>query len=258
MKQALLVISFGSSMDHVIESYITPVENHLKRTFPDMDVFQSFTSNFIRKKLAKNGVIILSPEEAIQALMELGYETIIIQPLHIIPGYEFEKIETAVHKFNSQVEIHLSEPLLYNNGDFEDVVKAITPHMPKLMNGEALVFMGHGTSHPANNAYYTMLYYLNKANEHFYLANVEDTPTLKDVIEDLNKKSYNKIYLHPLLLVAGDHALNDMASSDEDSWKSQLEKAGFEVMPILTGLGAMETIQDIFAKKVAHIRDNIR
>lgn len=250
MKQALLIASFGSSMQHVVDTYIVPVEKYLTAKFSELDVFRCFTSHFIRKKLTKNGIDILSPDEAVSSLIELGYERIVIQPLHIIPGYEFEKLETAMAIYDGKTEIILSQPLLYDNNDYPTVVEALAPHLPKLNEDTALIMMGHGTSHPANSAYFNILYYLQKHDENIYLANVDDTPTLDDVAEVLLKKGYKKVYLHPLLLVAGDHALNDMASDDEDSWKTQLLNKGFEVEPILRGLGSMTSIHEIFENKV--------
>lgn len=252
MKNALLVISFGSSMDHVINKYIEPVEDYLEHIYSDMKIQRAFTSNFIRHKLNNKGHHILSVTEALDKLIEEGYEHIILQPLHIIAGFEFEKIKKAYDDYKDRkgITLRLSTPLLFHNNDYPQAVQAISPHLPELNKDEALLFMGHGTKHQANASYFSLTYYLKEENQHYYLANVEETPDLDHIIKNLKSNGYKKIYLMPFMLVAGDHALNDMASDEDDSWKSILLGEGFEVEPLLIGLGAFEEIHHLFSTKV--------
>lgn len=250
MKNAIIVVSFGSSMEHVINAYIHPVEEAIQTAFPDDYIIRSFTSNFIRKRLDSKGVHIPSPAEAIEKLISEGFDTIRLQPLHIIPGYEYEKIEEAYQTYKSQVNLFLSQPLLFSTDDYAMVVDAIRPHVPELSSNEALLLMGHGTDHPANASYFCMDHYLKKIYPNIYMANVEGIPHLKETISQLKDKEIKKVHLMPFLLVAGDHAHKDMASDEPDSWKSQLLKEGFEVELIMTGLGAFPEIYEIFIKKL--------
>lgn len=249
MKKAIILVSFGSSMDHVVKAYIEPVEIYFTNQFTDYEVRRAFTSNFIRKKLHNRGVTIDSVEEAIEKLISEQYEEILLQPLHIIPGYEYEKIRRAYEAYKDQVSLKLSTPLLFTNEDYKKAVDAISAHLPKLADKEALLFMGHGTKHQANAAYFALAKHLGDHNPHYYIANVEQIPPLDDTITTLKEAGYKKIYLMPFMLVAGDHALNDMASDEEDSWKSILTGEEFEVECILRGLGGYQEIHRLFELK---------
>lgn len=253
MKKAIILVSFGSSMDHVVKAYIEPVEIYFTNQFTDYEVRRAFTSNFIRKKLNNRGVAIDSVEEAIEKLISEQYEEILLQPLHIIPGYEYEKIRRAYEAYEDQVSLRLSTPLLFTNEDYQNAVNALVPHLPELTENEALLFMGHGTKHQANAAYFALQHHLKAQSPHYYIANVEAIPTLDDTITTLKEAGYKKIYLMPFMLVAGDHALNDMASDEEDSWKSTLEAENFDVECILKGLGGFASIHHLFEAKTKDI-----
>ncbi|WP_105615038.1 sirohydrochlorin cobaltochelatase [Vallitalea okinawensis] len=250
MKNAIVVVSFGSSMEHVINTYIQPVEKAIKAEFTDAHVIRAFTSTFIRKRLGNKGVHILSPEEAIEKLISEGFDTIRLQPLHIIPGYEYEKIEEAYRAYKDQVKLYLSQPLLFSSDDYSRVVNAIKPHLPELSSEEALLFMGHGTNHPANATYFCMDHHFKKIHPNIFMSNIEGIPLLEETIHLLKEKGIKKVNIMPFLLVAGDHAHNDMASDEPDSWKSQLLREDFEVEVIMTGLGSFPSIHKIFVEKL--------
>ncbi|MBC1725352.1 sirohydrochlorin cobaltochelatase [Listeria seeligeri] len=246
MKKAILVVSFGTSYPETRAKTIEACEKRVAKEFPDYTVFRAFTSNKIIKKLkTRDNMDVDTPSQALNKLKELGYNEVIIQSLHIISGGEFEKITAQVKKFQSAFDsIIISQPLLDSKEDYEKAIEAIRYQMPKLNENEALILMGHGSKHHAFSAYACLDHML--LNEPIYLCAVESYPGLDQVIQRLHKAGIKKAHLMPFMLVAGDHATNDMASDEEDSWKSTLEQAGIETECHLQGLGENPLIQTQF------------
>lgn len=251
MKKAILVVSFGTSYPETREKTIEACEKRVAQEFPEYTVFRAFTSNKIIKKLkTRDNMHINTPSQALNQLKELGYKEVIIQSLHIINGGEFEKITAQVEKFKADFDsIIISQPLLDSKEDYEKAIEAIRHQIPPLKEHEALILMGHGSKHHAFSAYACLDHML--LNEPIYLCAVESYPGLDQVIERLKQAKIKKAHLMPFMLVAGDHATNDMASDDEDSWKSILEQAGIETECHLQGLGENPLIQ---AQFIEHIK----
>ncbi|MGL5754410.1 MAG: sirohydrochlorin cobaltochelatase [Paraclostridium sp.] len=250
MKKAVLVISFGTSYNETRKKTIEACETKIKDAFKDYDFFRAFTSNFIIKKLKnRDNLDIENPIQALDRLHKEGYEEVIVQTLHIICGEEFTKLKDQINQYEDKFEkITLGRPLLSQIEDYKEAIDALKLQIPELEEDEAVVFMGHGTEHEAHSAYPALDYMLKQANLKAYVGTVEGYPEIGEVIVNLKKDKISKVRLMPFMLVAGDHAVNDMASDEEDSWKSILNEAGFETKIHLQGLGENKGIQDKFVR----------
>jgi len=250
MKEGIIIASFGTSFEDTLKACIQPIEDMVRAAFKDRPVRRAFTSNMIIKKhKERDGIHIHTVEEAIKDMVHEGIHKIHVQPLHIIPGFEYDKIQRAVKVANHQegVEVSIGLPLLYESHHYDQVIEVITQDL-KEEEDRAYLFMGHGTDHPANACYSMLQAKLNDIRSDIYLANVEGYPELDDRLEAV--KAYKHVTLKPFMLVAGDHARNDMAGEDEDSFKSQLQALGLETDCLLEGLGQMAGIQEIFLNRV--------
>lgn len=257
MKKAILVVSFGTSFHDQLENCIEATENVIRENFKDIEVRRAFTSNMIIKKLkTRDNLDIDTPKEALEKLKKDGFTEVYIQPLHVIYGYEYDKIRLAVHDYrhnNSFEKLELGTPLLYKNEDYFKVAEALKEQLPKEENSN-VVLMAHGSEHFANSAYFQFEYVLHKIGlNNVTFATVEGYPLIEDIIPSIKEKQVKEVTLMPLMLVAGDHAQNDMASEEEDSWKSILEKEGIKVNTYLKGLGENKAIQKLYVEKVKEI-----
>lgn len=258
-KKGILVVSFGTSYEDARTSCIDPVEALIADRHPQFDVRRAFTSRRIIKKLKDRDAIHIDNEiEGIEKMIEEGMEEIYLQPLHIMPGYEYEKIESAVvrarHKFNGKIT--LGEPLIFCEEDYSKVLEALDVELNALGKEEALtnwLLMGHGTHHPANATYSCMQLHFEMAGKPISIASLESFPNLDHTVPQLRKKGISKMGVMPFMLVAGDHAQNDMAGPDEDSWVNRLTADGFDVTPKVVGLGALKSFQILFADKVSKL-----
>lgn len=248
-ENAILVVSFGTSYPDIIKKCIEKTEDRIGRMLPSYELRRSFTSDFIIKKLEKMGMDIDDPHKALQRLYEDGFKNVLVQPLHIIPGYEYHDIYNTVEDFkrrNVFDSIFLGEPLLYQNEDYETALNGLK-ELNNTKSDSAYVIMGHGTSHFSNACYYCLQSHMEDRGLNAFIANVEGYPHIEKVILKLQQKGIKNVVLMPFMLVAGDHAQNDMAG--EDSWKSILKKNGFKVEVDMRGLGEREEFQEIFAQK---------
>lgn len=265
VKKAILVVSFGTSYLETLQLTIASIENKIKDNFPEYEVRRAFTSRFVIKKLAsRDGIQIDTEQQALEKLHAEGYREVYIQPLHVVAGEEYDKVKRlVVHYAHAGLfnRIKLGRPLLYYMGqedqpdDYLAAVQAVTAELPKLGNEDAVVFMGHGGLHPANAAYAALQLKFEQAGfNRTFVYTVEGFPALEHVIEKLNGNQVKKVLLIPFMLVAGDHVQNDMAGPEDDSAKSQLQKAGLHVEVYLRGLGENSLIQELY---VQHLQDAI-
>ncbi|TBL85282.1 sirohydrochlorin cobaltochelatase [Hafnia alvei] len=254
MKKAILIISFGTSYHETRAKTIDACEHRLAESCPDRDAFRAFTSEMIIRKLAKrDGMQIDNPNQALQRLAEQGYQDVVIQSLHIINGDEYEKVVTQVRAHAGMFKrLRIGVPLLSSHDDFEQLIAAMKSQMPALADDERVVFMGHGATHHAFAAYACLDHMLMIHQIPAMVGAVESYPEIHHVVTRLQQQNVRRVHLMPLMLVAGDHAINDMASDDEDSWKTQLAQAGIEATPWLQGLGENPLIQQMF---VEHLHD---
>ena len=250
MKKALLVVSFGTSYPETRIRNIESCETAMQAVCPDHDFFRAWTSHIIRKKVAtRDQMFIDSPQQALERLIKEGYRDIVIQSLHILNGDEFEKITTEVLVYKDQFErMSIGKPLLTTIDDYQKVIDALVDDSPNLQSDERVVFMGHGASHHAFSAYACIDHLFMTKKLPFIMGAVESYPEIDTVLARLQQEKVRKVHLRPFMIVAGDHATNDMASDEDDSWKTQIETIGIETQCHLKGLGENEHIRALFAK----------
>ena len=258
MKKGIIVVSFGTTYEKTRKLSIESIENKVKERYKDYLVLRAFTSQMVINKLKRrDNYFVDNPREALERMKESGIKNIYIQPLHIIPGHEYEKLLSQVKEFleeNNSYAIKIGKPLLYDELDYYKVVQGL--NLSDRKQNEGIVFMGHGTNHEADASYEKLeRTFREKGYENVYIGTVEGSITIEDIISKLKVKEIQKIKLRPFMLVAGDHAINDMASNEEDSWKSILESNGFNVEVSLQGLGELETIQNIYLEHLENIMD---
>ena len=251
-EKELLVVSFGPSFNDSRRLTIGAIESALEKAFPEYAVRRGFTSQIIIDHVAKrDGEIIDNMQEALDRAVDNGVKTLVVQPTHLMNGLEYEEMSKAIAQYSDAFEqISIGQPLLTSDEDFQAVAKAITEATADYDDGEpAIVFMGHGTEAESNGVYAKMQQVLTDGGyAHYYVGTVEATPSLDDVLEAVKQGSYKRVVLRPLMVVAGDHANNDMAGDDDDSWKTTFEKAGYEVVCEVEGLGALEAVQQLYVE----------
>ncbi|ECK2161382.1 ATP-binding cassette domain-containing protein [Salmonella enterica subsp. enterica] len=252
MKKALLVVSFGTSYHDTCEKNIVACERDLAASCPDRDLFRAFTSGMIIRKLRqRDGIDIDTPLQALQKLAAQGYQDVAIQSLHIINGDEYEKIVREVQLLRPLfTRLTLGVPLLSSHNDYVQLMQALRQQMPSLRQTEKVVFMGHGASHHAFAAYACLDHMMTAQRFPARVGAVESYPEVDILIDSLRDEGVTGVHLMPLMLVAGDHAINDMASDDGDSWKMRFNAAGIPATPWLSGLGENPAIRAMF---VAHL-----
>ena len=248
MKKAILVVSFGTSYHETRKKTIEACENKIKESFKDYDFYRAFTSGMIINKLKKrDNMFIDNPSEALEKLYNAGYQEVVVQSLHIICGDEYNKLKDMVAEYEDKFEkISIGRPLLTYIDDYRETVEAVKKDLDKMDIDEAVVFMGHGTEHESHSSYPAIEYMFRDYGINAFVGTVEGYPELEQVIKKLKNRNIKTVDLLPFMLVAGDHAINDMASDEEDSWKTILEKEGFNVKVHVKGLGENPYIQEKF------------
>ena len=257
-KDAILVMSFGTTFPETRAKTIEATVKQIQAAHPNTKVVLAFTSHIIIDRVKANeGISIPTPEEALKQLKAEGYNRVALTSLDIIPGMEYN-YKTAVYDiYKTQFKkMTMGTPLMYWMGqegqrdDVEATMKAIGSQMPQLGKDDAVLIMAHGTPDPANAYYSVMQDRLNALyNGKVMIYTVEGKPNLEDVISKLKAQNIKNVTIMPLMMVAGDHANNDMAGDEEDSHKSILIKEGFNVKTYLHGLGENENIRQLFVDR---------
>ena len=273
----ILVVSFGTSFNDSRAADIKGIEDAIQAAYPDWSVRRAFTAQIIINHVqARDGEKIDNMEQALERAVANGVKDLVVQPTHLMHGAEYDEMMEMVDSYRDQFEsVAIAEPLLGEvgsdatviNADKEAVAKAITAEAVKTAgfdsldaaaaDGTAFVFMGHGTSHTAKVSYSQMQAQMNALGyKNVFIGTVEGEPeetACENVIEAVKAAGYTKVVLRPLMVVAGDHANNDMAGDDEDSWKSQFEASGeFDSVECqIAGLGEVADIQQLY---VAHTK----
>ena len=252
---AILVVSFGTSYNESRDATIGATEDAIRAAFPEFEVRRAFTSQIIIDKLAeRDGLEIDNVTQALDRAAADGIKNLVVQPTHLMDGFEYNDLKDELANYEDVFDqIVLGEPLLSTPEDIEAVISVITSDTASYDDGQtAIVFMGHGTEADSNAVYAQVQQKItDDGYENYYIGTVEATPSLDDVIAALADKGYSRVVLEPLMVVAGDHANNDMAGDEDDSWKSILTGEGYEVECILEGLGQKPGIQAIY---VDHVR----
>ena len=271
----ILVVSFGTSFNDSRVADIKGIEDAIAAANPDWSVRRAFTAQIIINHVqARDGEKIDNMDQALERAVNNGVKNLVVQPTHLMHGAEYDELSEAVENYKDKFEsVKIAEPLLGEvgsdatviNADKEAVAKAITDEAVKAAeydsleaaeaDGTAFVFMGHGTSHTAKVSYSQMQTQMEQLGyDNVFIGTVEGEPedtSCEAVIEKLKEAGYKKVILRSLMVVAGDHANNDMAGDDDDSWKSQFEASGaFDSIDTqIAGLGEIQAIQQLY---VAH------
>jgi len=250
MKKGILLAAFGSSIPEAQIAFEN-IEKKVKTAFPDVPVRWGYTSHIIRHKLAKQGKYLDSVEVALAKMMDDEFTHVAVQSLHTIAGEEFHDVRRNAHAFGNMAggfrKIFVGYPLLGTDGDLKRVTDAMIKNIPKdRKKGDAVVLMGHGSPHPSNAFYAAMMYYLQRKDPNIFVGTVEGAPGIDEIKDMLASKKIKKTYLLPFMSVAGDHARNDMAGDEADSWKSILTKAGIACVPVLKGTAEYDDIVNIW------------
>ena len=277
----ILVVSFGTSFNDSRATDIGGIEKAVAAAYPDWSVRRAFTAQIIINHVqARDGEKIDNMDQALERAVNNGVKNLVVQPTHLMHGAEYDELIEAVENYKDKFEtVKISEPLLGEvgedasvvNSDKEAVAKAIADAAVKEAGFDsmaaaaeektAFVFMGHGTSHTAKITYSQMQSQMNDLGfENVFIGTVEGEPedtACEAVIEKVKEAGYTKVILRPLMIVAGDHANNDMAGDDDDSWKSMFNASGaFEsVETQIEGLGRIADVEQLY---VAHIADVLK
>ena len=279
----ILVVSFGTSFNDSRAADIKGIEDAIQAAYPDWSVRRAFTAQIIINHVqARDGEKIDNMEQALERAVANGVKNLVVQPTHLMHGAEYDEMMEMVDSYRDKFEsVAIAEPLLGEvgsdatviNADKEAVAKAITAEAVKTAgfdsldaaaeDGTAFVFMGHGTSHTAKVSYTQMQSQMNALGyKNVFIGTVEGEPeetACENVIEAVKAAGYTKVILRPLMVVAGDHANNDMAGDDEDSWKSQFEASGeFDSVDCqIAGLGEVADIQQRYIEHTKAAIDSL-
>ena len=257
-KDAMVVMSFGTTYKDTRAKTIDATVDAIKAAHPNTKVITAFTSHIIRDRIQqKEGITYPTPEEALAELKKDGYTRVALASLDVIPGMEYN-YDAAVYNLykDNFKKMTLGTSLIYWMGQENqtdqviETLKAVQSQFPKLGKEDALLIMAHGTPDPSN-AYYSVIqdriHTLGMKNVFIYT--VEGTPNLEQVIPQLKLHGIKHVTLMPFMMVAGDHANNDMAGAEPDSHKSILEKEGFKVDTYIHGLGENPNIRNLFVER---------
>ncbi len=252
IKKGILLAAFGTTYNATEEKCITPMIRLTEKMFPDYKVSIAYTSTIVIKKLVQRNRNISLPLEEAEKMLAAGIKELIVQPLHFMKGHEFDKkiveplesVRTRFEKFS------IGNPLLSEEQDFLETAEVIRK-LSLSVNNEKILLMGHGTDHPEDRVYGLMQESLYRKKVNAEIATVEGGITFEDALERIKKTGTEKVHLFPFMLVAGDHASNDMAGDDDDSWRNRLLQEGIQGVPHLQGLGESEQIREMF---ICHIK----
>lgn len=269
MKQAILVVAFGSTVDSAREQNIDSIVDYIRQSFPDYTVKLAFSSRIIVKRLRERGIIVPTEQGALEQLIQDGYTHVYVQPLHFTGGEEFDKLKHNIlaHEGEGQLEVlRVGRPLVYYMAqeDHPDDYQILIDRFIKSLNipdEDGLLLVGHGGLGSGNSSYGNLQFKLIRAGlTNVRVAVLENAPYITDVAlpwEWLDGKRPKTIYVHPLLLVLGDHAQNDLFGDEDDSVVNEIAAAGYEVKPINSALGSYDVIHDIFRQHVQDCIDDI-
>ena len=253
MKKAILFASFGVMNEQARKNCIDAAARQIEAAYPKFTLRQAYTSVFIRKKLAEQGVHVDSLTEALDGLLADGFAEVVIQPGYLTAGEEYEKkvlqvVEPYRQKFDRLV---ISRPLMERPADGADMLAVLQEIFP-LASGEDLVLVGHGSPHQHNPAYENLQADADKAGFPVHIGVIEptDTPDFAAVLARLQDKGAKELLLAPLLLSGGAHVNEDIAGFEPESWLNRLQAAGFSVRVSLKGLGEYPAFQKLYVKRL--------
>lgn len=249
-KKAIAVISFGTTYVENAGRTIKAVSNEIANTFSDFYIIDAYTSSIVRKNLSNKGIVVLSPEECFNSLIDNEFKDVIVLPTHIINGEEYNKLSKCVEYFKNQFEsIKICRPLI-EESDISTIVNVLLESI-NFNNDQYLVLMGHGSPTEANKIYHLLNKEISSRGiRNMYISTVEATPDVENAICKVKEYNPKEVILAPFMLVAGDHANNDMAID----WKDKFNGIGFnQVKCIMKGLGEYPKFRKIYLDRVREV-----
>ncbi|GAB6180946.1 sirohydrochlorin cobaltochelatase [Desulfotomaculum defluvii] len=270
-KIAILLVTFGTSVNQATAAF-KKLEDKVRAVFPAIELRWAYTAKSIRGALAQKGILIDSPITALAKLQDEGYTRVVVQSVHILPGQEFYDLVnvvenmshlqgTAGKQFQSKIgkfgfhQLSLGAPLLYHLVDYQMIVKYLKDLVPADPQ-HALVLVGHGSDHHSFSAYGCLNDMLRQTYQNVMLGTIEGYPSIDDVKADLVKKDYKQITLVPFMNIAGDHALNDLAGDEQDSWQNELAE-NYQVTTLLKGMLEYDYIAEIYINHIRQAYDKL-
>ena len=257
-KKAILAVSFGTSHSDTRKVTIDAIEEDLKAAFEDYSLYRAWTSKMILARLEKrDGIHYDNVKEAMERMLRDGITDVLVQPTHVMNGVENDLMKEDVLAYEGQFQsVSFGTPLLTTEEDNQAVVQAVAGEFQDMDQETALVLMGHGTEHYANSVYAALDYrFKDMGHKNIFLGTVEAYPALDSLLRAADSFQPKKIVLAPFMIVAGDHAQNDLAGEDPDSWMNRLSSEGYEVTPVLKGLGEYPKIRQILVDHVQQAMD---
>lgn len=262
MKQAILLVAFGTSVPEAEKAY-EMIEDQVRSEFPEIEIRWAYTSKKIRRKLEGLGELLPSPELVMARTMQDGYTHVAVLSLHVIPGIEFHELSTNMSLFGRMVggvkRVVVSRPLLNSQADCKRLARLLMDHLPdERTSDDTVLFMGHGTAkHPAYALYYALNAAFQELDPHVHVGRVMGVPDLQELMPKITATPRKTVYLIPLMAVAGDHARNDMAGDNPESWKSVLENAGVSCRVVLRGIAEYPDIVRIWIDHLRTAREEL-
>lgn len=246
MKQAILVVSFGTSYQETRTRTIEAIEADVKKAYPDYTIYRAWTSKMIIKKLrTRDGIHVDTVDQAMERMKQDGVQTLLVQPTHILNGIENDCMKEEILAYQADFSsISFGDPLFTSTEDLQAMVDILAEEFSDIDDDTAVLLMGHGSDHYANMAYAALDYHCKaRQKAQLFVGTVEGYPAVDDLLQALQTTDYRKILLAPLMIVAGDHASNDLVGKSADSWYNRCKQAGFAVSYRLKGLGEYEKVR---------------
>lgn len=249
--KGIIIASFGTTHMDAFEPSIDRIMGDMKGKYPDYYITHAFSSEMVRSALKKRDIHYFNIPEALQDMEEKGILDITIFSLYVIPGVEYEKINKQAKSYNNdkRLKVNFTTPFLNDQEDIENTAQVLR----ELFNKKPTILVGHGTYVEGDSVYQSLQKKLQEMGTDIYVGTVEGSLDFDAVVENLEGQEKKDLLLTPFLLVAGDHAKNDMASDDEDSWFSQLSAKGYKVETELMGLCERPEINQLFYKKLEEV-----
>lgn len=261
-REGLLIVAFGTSVPEAVPA-LKALDADFRAAFPDAAVEWAYTSQIIRKKLAERGTPVGGISDGLAALARKGVKVVRVQSLHVMAGEEFSALERAVlldvkaHPGRFEA-VYLGRPLLESRQDAREVAAAVLKSCGGRAPGEGLVLMGHGQAHGrADLVFEGMRRAFVEADGLTFMASVEGSRTFEDLARELATRNVKTLWVQPFMIVAGDHARNDLAGEEADSWASRLRAQGFQVKTNLLGMGEIAGVRAVFVRHARETKDDL-
>ncbi|MFI3210869.1 MAG: sirohydrochlorin cobaltochelatase [Peptostreptococcaceae bacterium] len=253
MKKAIVVVSFGTTYEDRRKKSIVPIEEKIKTKFKDYEFFRCYSSKFIVSRLDSKDIYHI--EETLNYLKENNYNEVIIQPLYVVCGFEYDKILNLINDCDFD-SVKVGKSLLNNKTNFYEFSNRLVENTKLIEKDDSLVFMAHGSFHNEDYNYIKLENELKKINENIFIATLEGENSIQNIRDILKQRNIDTVYLYPFMLVSGRHIVTDLVSDNKGSWKSILKENGMIVYTSETSLGEYDFIQEIFLNESITLIDN--